>query len=87
MKPSELLEVYSVSIDEIPDLITRDEIHEICDPGPLTAREIVRMWATLKEAHVRLRKALDEIRIGIANNRDSREELLARAEKALNWRR
>ena len=86
MKPSELLEVYSVSIDEIPDLVTRDGIHEICDPGPLTAKEIVRMWTTLKMAHGQLREALDEIRIGIANNRDSREEILARAQKALEWK-
>jgi hypothetical protein len=26
---SELFEVYSASIDEVPDLVTRDDLHEI----------------------------------------------------------
>jgi hypothetical protein len=79
-------EVYSVSIDEVPDLVTRANSHEVCDPGRLTAEEIVHMWSVLKQAYVQARAALNEIRLGIILNRDTREELLVRAEEALAWK-
>jgi hypothetical protein len=51
----------------------------------LTAKEIAHMWGTLKAAYIKATAALNEIRLGIVLNRDTREELLVRAEEALNW--
>lgn len=51
--------IWCASIDEVPSLTIVG--HEVCDPGPLTSEEVVKMWDTLKEKYVGLQSQVEQL--------------------------